>query len=247
MSKNEETNKLIRQAIDSEMEAIFASRGPDDPEVLTYDGIISDEDSAPDLLFLLKEANDGRNNRRQGTPDFSNPYNFVDHAREDALKQENTKPKHWDNLCYWAKAYEDAINGTSLYFTDDSVQKCGGILKKIALVNIKKVPGGAVVDPRGLISTVASERCRELIRNEISLISPKIVVCCGTYEHAKTIYQIRSSDETILPSGMSFFLKGSIFFLEFIHPTQYGAAAKRCMVYAFAKEVFKSLIEKKQF
>jgi len=243
MSRNDEVNALIRQAIDNEKEAIFSCKGSNDPEVLTYDGIILDGDHVPDLLFLLKEANDGRDSGKKNKPDFSEGFDFVSHAREEAKKQSGEKPIHWDNLCYWTKAYNDAVQKKPQYFLDSSVQNCGGLLGQVSLVNIKKAPGARVTDGDSFIHTVTNTACAELVRNEISLIAPKIVVCCGTYEYAKELYHEYCIAEVQLACGANYFIHEKTFFLEFIHPTQYGAAAKRCLTYAYAKEVFKDLID----
>lgn len=84
--------------------------------------------------------------------------------------------------------------------------------------------------------------CAALVRNEISLIAPKVVVCCGTYEYAKALYKEISVTETQMACGAHYFMHKGICFLEFIHPTQYGAAAKRSLTYAYAKEVFQNLV-----
>lgn len=245
MSKNDEINRIIKESIIQAQDSIFACKAPEDLEVLTFDGIIAEGDTSPDLLFLLKEANDGRNSAGGYNPDFADGFDFVSHARCDAQGQAGKRPIHWDNLCYWTRAYQDAVKKEPHYFTDDVVKNSGGLLGEISLVNIKKVPGGSMADGDYLLSTVTNPVCAALVRNEISLIKPKVVVCCGTYEYAKEIYKQHHVPytEAQLECGAYYFVHKDICFLEFIHPTQYGAAAKRSMTYAYAKEVFQNLVD----
>ena len=245
LKKNDEINNRIRNRINEAevKEAFFTCKAPNDPERLVYDGIIA-ENNPPELLFLLKEANDGRDNSRKDNLEFDS---FVEQARKDAIEQNGKNPKHWDNLCYWTSAYKAAREGTSYSFLDDEVQKCGGLLGEIALVNIKKVPGGSSTNPGIFIHTVTNDVCAKLVRDEISWINPKIVVCCGTYDYAREIYkQCNKLPKSIpLKCGAYYFVFDGIYYLEFIHPTQYrSVAAKRSLLYAYAKEVFKDLVNK---
>lgn len=245
MSRNDEINRIIKESILQAQDSIFSCKAPEDPNVLTFDGIIAEGNCAPDLLFLLKEANDGRDSSRKDKPDFSEGFDFIAHARREAKAQSGRKPTHWDNLCYWAKAYQDAVQKDPHYFYDTSVQNCGGLLGEISLVNIKKAPGARVTDGDKFIHTVTNPVCAALVRNEISLIAPKVVVCCGTYEYAKELYKELSIAEVQLSCGAYYFMYKDLCFLEFIHPTQYGAAAKRSLTYAYAKEVFQNLVDRR--
>lgn len=243
MNKNDEINNRIRNRMNEKdvKDAFFLCKSPNDPEMLVYDGIIAENDP-PELLFLLKEANDGRDNSRKESIGFDS---FVEQARKEAKEQNGKKPVHWDNLCYWTSAYKAAQGGVVYSFLDDEVQKCGGLLGEIALVNIKKVPGGSSTDPETFIHTVNNNVCAKLVRDEISWIKPKIVVCCGTYDYAREIYKEcnRLPKSIPLKCGAYYFVYDGIYYLEFIHPTQYrSVAAKRCLLYAYAKEVFKDLV-----
>lgn len=242
MTNNDAINEKIRELIDENRALILGSRGIDDMEAVTYDGIVKEGDNPPAILFLLKEPNDGRNSSKKQSVSPNDRFSFVEAMREESKAQHNSEPLKWKNLCYWSKAYYDAVERTPHSFNHPSVQKCGSLLGEIAFVNIKKVAGAERITEE-FDKTVNNSKLQELIRNEVNMIAPQIVICCGTYNYAiESIFKGSIQTKGELDCGVNYFVYNNIFFIDFIHPSQKGAAAKYSMTYAYAKEVFQDVV-----
>lgn len=244
MTTNDAINAKIREMIDEHRTLILGSRGIGDMEAVTYDGIVKEGNDPPAILFLLKEPNDGRNSSKKQSVSPDDMFSFVNAMREEAKAQQNSEPLKWKNLCYWARAYYDAVEGTPHSFNHPSVLKCGSLLGEIAFANIKKVAGAERITEE-FDKTVNNPKLQTLIRNEVNMIAPQIVVCCGTYRYAvESIFKSSIQKQGELDCGVNYFVYNQIFFVDFIHPSQQGAAAKYSMTYAYAKEVFRDLVDK---
>lgn len=243
MTNNDVINAKIKELIDENRTVILESRGNGDMEAITYDGIIKKGDESPEILFLLKEPNDGRNSSKKQSVSPDDMFSFVETMRKEAEEQANCKPSKWKNLCYWAQAYYDAFEGTPHPFKHPEVQNCGSLLGNIAFANIKKVAGAERITEE-FDKTVNNPHLQALIRNEVDLIAPQIVVCCGTYKYAaESIFAASIQRQGELDCGVEYFVYNNIFFVDFVHPFQRGAAGKYSMTYAYAKEVFHDLVE----
>ena len=60
----------------------------------------------------------------------------------------------------------------------------------MAIVNIKKIAGNSISDMESLDRFLHTEEDCMLMRKQVEDISPALVVCCGTYEQAKKIFNI---------------------------------------------------------
>lgn len=165
----------------------------------------------------------------------------------------------WPILCYWLEAYYKGNDGADFQSfrdkyenEDDKKNKVKGveskkgyqkdqydILKNAALVNIKKTAGESTSDDKILNKAVNAYKC--LIYKELERIAPKYVVCCGTFEHAKTIFSAKECQT--LPCGAECFEHiyesgQRIVFVDFVHP---GCRVKKQVTYAYAKDVFNEL------
>ena len=225
MSKNEECKKLINE----NAETIRGTHGGNDLKVIC-DGIVDEKTFIAQeikLLFLLKEVNG--NMSSGGSIDYENEgRDFIDITRERAEKQGDV-PKNWKALCYWTYAIK---------YPDRSfakAEKCGKNLLEVAIVNIKKTPGKGTTDDKELNAAVKGYG--DVIRDEISIIAPDLVICGGTYEYAKKIYG-QPNEEKSDCGAKSFFIESGtgkeIRFVEFVHP---GARVTLAATYAYAKEL----------
>lgn len=243
MTKNNAINEKIIELIETNRDCILQNRGTNDKKSVTYDGIVKEGNERPEILFLLKEPNDGRDSSKKQSVSPDDKFNFAETMCKEAKSQENDKPQKWPNLCYWTQSYYDALEGTPRSFNHAVIQKCGGRLGDIAFVNIKKVAGTSKVEKDEFNKTVRNIKLQKLIRDEIDLINPRIVVCCGTFEYAiNYIFKDYIQIEGELDCGVKFFIYENIYFVDFIHPSQQGAAARYSMSYAYAKEVFKDVV-----
>lgn len=133
---------------------------------LVSDGVVDEQhflESAPRLVFVLKEVNDTRDG---GGWDLR------------AFLREHWRPQTWDPVSRWV--YGIRHIGRDLAWPDVMAlpeEQLRAALRSICAVNIKKSPGshtavGAEVD-------AAAKRDKELLLSQLSLYSPAIYIWCG--------------------------------------------------------------------
>ena len=242
MTGNDQRNRKIKCMIDAHRNSILSCKGANDKDLIIYDGIISAGDKTPDILYLLKEPNDSRNSKKGTESWMHDEASFVDQIRSEI--ESGKALSSWGNLCFWTKAYEDIKNQTPHSFQHPEVQNCGDILNTVAFVNIKKVAGAEETKDSEFNKTVNNPECQQLIRDEVELIQPKIVICCGTYDYAKKIFGMKSEQDPLC-CGAEYFIyahnENSFCVVDFLHPS---CRVKRQATYAYAKEVFTALLSK---
>lgn len=266
MSKNEINNR-IRNYLNDNYSLIskdyFQTKLKNNSRMkprLVYDGIV-DEDKYEGIIFLLKEStekgvvelsNTEKSNyllKLNKIPDSNEAWDFISTTKSRADSQSNTsKTSHWKSICYWL----EALTGTSIPYS--KIEKCGQNLSKVGIVNIKKTTGEANSANAPLQEIVQNSNYANIIKKEIKIINEhsqkiKMVICGGTFDYAKIIYDIKDDNDklSVLECGAHCFENDEgILFIEFIHPTQYGTAAKIPITYAYAKEVFRSVKKLKE-
>jgi hypothetical protein len=117
------------------------------------------------LVFVLKEGND---------PDGTWTRNEGGDLRT-AWEWGYDRLKTWRRLASWAGLILEGLNFDAA--RPLSPESTTAILRRIACVNLKKIPGGAVA-VRNEIERVAKEDAA-LIREQIALYAPSLIVCCG--------------------------------------------------------------------
>jgi hypothetical protein len=141
------------------------------------DGIIGGErewqSSNPRILFLAKEPNDRGEILRHCGHDlrrlFRKPAVFSGHRR--------TFEK---NLGRWAYGLHNAMADTRHSFGEaDRDQNSYRALLRSAIINLKKTPGGG--QSTELEIRNHTRRSRRLMMEQINLMSPTVVICCGTF------------------------------------------------------------------
>lgn len=147
---------------ENELFSRWADRRPN----LVKDGVINEAaylSSAPKVMFLLKEVNDPNG----GAWDLRE---FISAGARAAT---------WDNITRWVigiRRLDQELSWESLAQIDQSNRV--SVLKSICAVNLKKTPGLHTADAQEL-ARIATED-RELIKEQIALYEPDIIICCGT-------------------------------------------------------------------
>lgn len=115
------------------------------------------------ILFLLKEVNDA------GGGGWC--------LRE--FLRNGGRPETWDVVTRWVRA----IRNPKINFPWDAIrnvteaQRCEA-LRSIAVMNLKKIPGGHTTDVRFWWPTV--NRDQEYVREQFAIYGADLVVCCGS-------------------------------------------------------------------
>ena len=150
--------------------------------------------------------------------------------------------KVWPILAYWTEAHKDVNKKfsecISKYELNDVKDIDYSILSNTAIVNIKKTSGKSISEDEILKNAV--KHYGDLIKKEIEIIDPRIVMCCGTFEYAKTIYNADIIED--LYCGAKFFKRQikdkEVYFIEFVHPS---CRVTKAATFAYAKAVFMEL------
>lgn len=119
------------------------------------------------VLYLLKEVNGGKD------------WNLRDYLNNNASRFQT-----WNNIARWQYAIENfqednlwsKVQNVNEEFRKEQV-------RKIAVINLKKVPGTEKSKMAEIRKFAWNDR--ELLKRQISLCEPDIVVCCGTGEIVK--------------------------------------------------------------
>lgn len=198
---------------------------------IAFDGVVDEATFLKTDLkaaFLLKEIND---------PNMSKDWtNFMENTKQQAY--EDTMYKTWPNVCLWVEAlrnpsvnYSDCVDAYGNFAT----KKLQRNILEVAIVNIKKTAGGGSSSHDEILD--AATKYGHVIRTEIEeCIMPNLVICGGTFDYAKVIYQIKEHEIHTLPSGAQYFCKNNIIYLRFVHPVWFSV--NRNILFAYAKTVF---------
>lgn len=141
---------------------------------LVTDGVVDEfayAESSPKLLFVLKEVNDPGG----GGWDL-----------REFLRDEGGRPATWDNITRWVEGIRKLpgdVPWQELELIDIARRKTA--LRSIAVMNIKKVPGGHTANPDEIAA--AAEIDRQFLLRQYELYRPDLTICCGTAENFQAI------------------------------------------------------------
>ena len=158
------------------------------PERINEFGIIDEEryDADNGILFVAKETNDWDNK------DFQNGYFFrkwMNSITKQGLSgHAKEHPLMWYNIGRWASLLDNPSQSIPALAEakGEAIEKIG----TIAFTNINKVRGKNQAKSE-YASLAYSDISGMLLREELSIIQPKMIVCCGTYY--EFVYHVRDS------------------------------------------------------
>ena len=152
----------IRDAEDEIFRRLHAAVG----ENLVRDGVVdADQYVESDLrtLLILKEVNDPGG----GGWDLRH------------FLSKGGRSQSWNNVARWVRAIQclpDDLDWSVLEPVGADDRK--DLLSKIAVMNLKKIPGGAVSNGGQIYS--AASKIRQLLQDQFNIYAPDLVICCGT-------------------------------------------------------------------
>ena len=157
------------------------------------DGIIWEEkwnQEPRKVLFLMKETNDYAGDLRQ-------------------LVREHP----WRVPGYWAYGLQHlTIVHTPLFIDAKKTENWQNACWSSAIVNLKKLAGGHTPDPTQMLES--TKRDLALINEELDIIQPDIVVCCGTFDFIKDVI----SDLQPIGSDGRCYKHSNAIWIDFPHP-----------------------------
>lgn len=169
MINTEHYKSELKKIIDA-YEKIYCER----TSYLITDGIV-DTEQYEGILFLLKEAYSTE--EKKDTWDLCKWLAAV-------------KPiRLWNHVAKWVRGLcnttVDRVEPYVRWITEEEGREA---LRKIAVINVKKIDGKSGSDRDDLMGFV--EANAELLRREIELVQPKIIVCGNTFEYLQKIFGI---------------------------------------------------------
>lgn len=236
LSGNQHINRTekIRQLLEENREALILADPMSDIHTngICYDGIINQR-KYKRIVFLLKETNGNDSNGEAGKLNDWDYRLWLERCQSEGLptgnKGDSTQfyGRTFKKLSMWADVLVTLMDKKSvLPFEEYEKEKLDQAylretLKKIAIINLKKTWGGGTADLRRLDTYLKSEAVRSVLKEQMYLAVPEIVVCGGrqVYDYAKAIF---GGDEKCfdLPSGdkLEFFRDHDTVYVNFYHP-----------------------------
>ena len=188
---------------------IKAFRDENPPERINEFGIIDEEryDADNGILFVAKETNDWDNK------DFQNGYFFrkwMNSITKQGLSGHAKEfPLMWYNIGRWVSLLDNPSQSIPSLAEEksDAIKKIG----TIAFTNINKVRGKEQAKNE-YASLAYHDMSGMLLREELSIIQPKMIVCCGTYY--EFAYHVRDFNGPVIAMPHSGARKNTITMLE---------------------------------
>lgn len=158
-------------SIKEQEQRLFSEWRETRPSLVT-DGVVNESAyaaSSRKLLFVLKEVNAGK-----GGWDLCE---YVSNGGRSAT---------WDNVTRWVEGIRNLkkdMPWTELESVDDERRRAA--LRTIAVMNIKKTPGGHTANPEEIATAVETDR--QFLLRQYELYQPDLTICCGTAENFKAL------------------------------------------------------------
>ena len=219
MKKNAEINERLRSEYQSvtavflnEWAKAFAEEIP--PCRINEFGIIDESryDTNNGILFICKETYGWKNEDYENGVLFRSWMEGITKNSLGGGDHISQHPNMWYNIGRWAMLIENP----NVSLTEVAKAKSSAItaIGNIAFTNINKVLGKET--SKGEYHQLAkSQIAGDILRREIEIISPSVVVCCGTYYPIAEILSEYTSRVIVMPHPGA--RKGTIQMLSDLH------------------------------
>lgn len=172
------------------------------------------EDGVPDeaqytaaayrIMYVLKEVNGGSG------------WSLCDHLRSGGRNQEHDAT--WDNIARWTEGIfrlPEEIPWSEM--KENCWTRREKMLPKICAINVKKTSGGYVSKGREIYAAAVNNA--DILRQQLELYAPDIVICCGTEEaFIDACFSDKQVDWKMTKRGVWYFRSGTLLVISFSHP-----------------------------
>ena len=199
---------------------------------LILDGIVdkqSYKDSQLKVLYILKEVNGGKG------------WDLTKFLKEGG------RASTWNNVTRWQYGITNIdkdIRWGDIETISNETRKSQ--LKNIAIMNLKKEPGGAKAISKQVWTYALEDN--EFLKKQIQIYSPDIIICCGTGEIVKNLelvekfneWEKSSYGEPLIRYYRTVNQLKSQIIINYYHPAYYGKNTKELFypLYKTIKEIF---------
>ena len=188
---------------------IKAFRDENPPERINEFGIIDEEryDADNGILFIAKETNKWKNENFHTGYFFREWMNYI--TKQGLSGHAKEFPLMWYNIGRWVSLLDNPSQNIPSLAEEksDAIKKIG----TIAFTNINKVRGKEQAKNE-YASLAYHDMSGMLLREELSIIQPKMIVCCGTYY--EFAYHVRDFNGPVIAMPHSGARKNTITMLE---------------------------------
>lgn len=173
-----------------------------DPSIVE-DGIVSEEeylDSKYKILYIMKEVNGGAG------------WNLKSFLYNGGRSQT------CDNVARWTEGLLNINQEYNWsYLEENNENRRKYYLKKIGVINLKKTSGGYTSNYKE-ISMAAFEN-RNLIKTQVDLYNPDIIICCGTADDfVKNYFDSKFVNWNMTKRGIQYIKCNNKIIVSFAHP-----------------------------
>ena len=215
MTNVEAFKKSVKAIEKSIWENYIDENGKADPII---DGIIDVDEylnTAPKILWILKEPHD---EVEDGLPsgggwNFSN--DFL--AKDDYYKKLNRSKATWNKIVYTSFGILDGFKKFSQMDKLEDNPSMYSVVKKIAVINVKKLPGFTETPSFSIIKN-SYDKHKEILHQQIELYNPDIIIG-GSTLHLFFDY-LKISKDDLLHDEANYAIKNSKLYITAYHPAQ---------------------------
>lgn len=159
------------------------------------------------IVYILKEVN---------SKDGNNPFNNESDGLLGFLKK-GGRSQTWDNVARWTEAIlSEKQNISWKEFSCMDNNKRQSALRKIAVVNLKKTPGGHTSDKKEFIN--AAVVFKDIVQKQLDLYKPDYIILCGTRSVYETFYNNKTIKWRQTERGINYFTDNETIIIDFSHP-----------------------------
>ena len=241
-------DKLIRQLLLNNRDILLNG---DTNNALCYDGIIDEKTYSNQkfrLAFLLKETNG--NNPSGDVPDHYDDWDYVGWIRNLQSTGKEAIYLTFRNIAMWASEFYDVFEhgktDKSEYLADGTLQvsdKLRNVLRRIAVINLKKTFGGGTTKWSDLDRYLNQDVC-DILREELCIAAPTVVLCGGqqVFDFVSGIHRSKKIPPLTLTTA-----KGNVveyipaydyIYVKFYHP---ACRKTREKMFDYASDVFEAI------
>ncbi|HET9176864.1 MAG TPA: hypothetical protein VFQ24_00725 [Terriglobia bacterium] len=170
------------------------------------------------ILFVLKEPNGHSDDMRC----------HARHAERTLRESGRHRYATWRNLARWSHGL--LFDHPQFSEMEKGFRSSGGLLS-IAIINLKKTRGESKTRPRELSAFVANPINKAMLRQEMEIIDPTVIICCGRQSVGELVKEIVAPESKWSPleNGLLCFEWRRSAALSFWHP---AARAKTASLYS---------------
>ncbi|MGF3065793.1 hypothetical protein [Facklamia sp. P12950] len=131
---------------------------------------------------------------------------------------EGGRSQTWDNIARWTEGIFNLHEEFSWkYLSEDNENRRKKYLRKIGTINLKKTPGKHTSIYKE-ISTAATKN-RIIIKQQIELYDPEIIICCGTSsDFIKCYSESNYVNWAMMRRGVEYVRNKNQIIVSFVHP-----------------------------